>query len=109
MSSKPFVVLKPEGRLDANHAPDLEKQLQEALGDPSVPCRMLIDMSDARYISSHGLRLLLATLKQAEQSGGSMALCCLNARVSEIMSMAGLDRVFHIYATRGEAERALTQ
>jgi anti-anti-sigma factor len=48
----------------------------------------------------------LGALKQARQFGGDLKICCLNKRVMEIFSTAGLDHIFEIYATRADAERA---
>lgn len=69
----------------------------------------MVDMTEARYVSSDGLRVLMRASKAIKQNGGSMVLCCLTPRLSEIISMAGLDHILEIHATRTAAQRALEQ
>ncbi len=104
MSTAEFTVVRPRGRLDAGGAPALERELRQHL---TLGRRhLLVDLSDTSYISSNGLRVLLAALKTARQNGGALKLCCLSARLVEIFEMVGFDQVFDIYETRDAAERA---
>jgi anti-sigma B factor antagonist len=104
MSMAELNIVRPQGRLDAAGAPALDRELRQhlALGHR----QLLVDLSDTHYISSNGLRVLLAALKAARQNGGALRLCCLSARLAEIFEMAGFDQVFEIYETRAAAERA---
>ncbi len=70
---------------------------------------MVVDLKDTRYISSSGLRTLLAAARAAKRHGGALCLCCLSPRVQEIFEMAGFDRVFQIYATYAQAEKSMSQ
>ena len=97
-------VISPAGRLDAAHAPEFEQQLREQLSQGHN--NLLIDLASTTYISSNGLRILLATLKSARQSGGMLRLCCLSGRLKEIFEMVGFDQVFELYPDRAAAERA---
>jgi anti-sigma B factor antagonist len=107
MSDAEIAVVRPQGRLDAAGSPALDRELQQRL---SLGRRyLLVDLSDTSYISSNGLRVLLAALKGARQNGGALRLCCLSARLAEIFEMAGFDQVFDIYATRAAAERAFEE
>jgi anti-sigma B factor antagonist len=104
MSTTEITVVRPQGRLDAAGSPALDRELRQhlALGRR----HLLVDLSDTSYISSNGLRALLAALKAARQGGGTLKLCCLSARLEEIFEMAGFDQVFDIYETRAAAEGA---
>ncbi len=102
MNVTEIAVIKPSGRLDAAGAPGLESELQRRIADGQN--RLVVDLSRVSYISSNGLRALLAALKAAQRNGGSLKLCCLNARLSEIFEMVGFDRVFEIYTNLGDAE-----
>jgi anti-sigma B factor antagonist len=104
MTTTEITVVRPRGRLDAAGAPALDRELRQhlALGRRGL----VVDLSDASYISSNGLRVLLAAVKAARQSGGALRLCCLSARLAEIFEMAGFDQVFDIYETRAAAEHA---
>jgi len=96
------IVITPQGRLDAARVRPLETELKQHLADGHV--HLLIDLHDTRYISSNGLRVLLAVHKHAHQQGGALKLCGLDARLTEIFEMSGFDRVFGIFPTREQAE-----
>jgi anti-sigma B factor antagonist len=92
------------GRLDQNITPALEEALNELLHAGSN--RLIIDLSEATYINSGGLRCLVAAWRKARQQGGDVYLCGLRARVAEVFSMVGFDKVFSVYPTRREAASA---
>ena len=54
------LTVKVSGRLDVLTAPDLEKELQSSLDGVKA---LVFDLSDLTYISSAGIRVLLATQK----------------------------------------------
>lgn len=98
-------LVQPQGRLDALGARNLWTELEPL--SRQVDTLILVDMTETRYISSDGLRVLMRGSKAARQHGGKVVLCCLNPRISEIIAMAGLDHVLEIYPNRTAAERAL--
>lgn len=100
-----ILIVQPQGRLDALGARSLWTEL-EALTRPEK-VRVLVDMSDTKYVSSDGLRVLMRASKAAHQGGGKLVLCNLSARLTDIVTMAGLDHVLEIYPTRTAAQRAL--
>jgi anti-anti-sigma factor len=104
MSDKRILTIAPRGRLDAAGALPLETELKQHIAEGQV--HLLIDLAETRYVSSNGMRVLLAVLKQAKRRGGALKLCRLNARVHEIFEMAGFDRVFEIFETREQAEKS---
>lgn len=99
------LLAQPQGRLDALGARSLWTEL-EALTQPEHVL-VLVDMSETRYISSDGLRVLMRACKAAHHGGGKLVLCCLSERITEIVNMAGLDHVLEIYPTRAAAQAAL--
>ncbi len=107
MTAKEFVVLAPEGRLDAAGVRPFEEEWKRHMAAGET--RILIDLNETRYISSSGLRSLLAAARTAKKYDGSVALCCLSPRLVEIFEMAGFDRVFQIFPSREQAEQALSQ
>ena len=74
-----------EGRLDTTTAPDLEKLLQESL--PGVT-ELVLDFAKLDYISSAGLRVLLAAQKIMSKQG-SMKLQHVNESIMEILEVTG--------------------
>jgi anti-sigma B factor antagonist len=100
-------VVQPQGRLDALGARSLWTELEPLTREEHV--HILVDMTETRYISSDGLRVLMRASKNTKNNGGKLVLCCLTARIEEIISMAGLDHILEIHPTRTAAERALVE
>ncbi|MBI5034604.1 MAG: STAS domain-containing protein [Chloroflexi bacterium] len=107
MNDNMITVLTPRGRLDADGSRPFQTELQDHIANGRV--HLLVDLQETRYISSNGLRVLLAAQKQAQKQGGAIKLCALSPRLVEIFEMAGFDRVFEIFATREDAQRAMNQ
>lgn len=63
----------------------------------------MLDLLDTEYLSSAGLRVLVAMSKAAKQGGGELKLAQLAQRVREVLDLAGLTPVFHIYEDVVEA------
>ncbi len=74
-----------EGRLDTTTAPMLEKVLKEAL--PGVS-DLTLDFADLEYISSAGLRVLLAAQKTMNRQG-SMKIVHVCDTIKEIFEVTG--------------------
>ncbi len=94
-------VVHVAGRIDTAAAPGLEQELNRLIGEGIR--RVILDFSDVPYISSGGLRVLLATAKKLRGNGDSFALCALNPEVTKIMTLAGFTTIFTIYLSEGEA------
>ena len=74
-----------EGRLDTTTAPELEASLKEDLENVTD---LVIDLSDLEYISSAGLRVLLAAQKTMMKQG-KMVVTHPNEVISEIFEVTG--------------------
>lgn len=73
-----------KGRLDTSTAPKLE----EALGALEGVEALKFDFSDLEYLSSAGLRALLAAQKTMNKQG-NMVLCNVNEDVMEVFEITG--------------------
>ena len=100
-----IIEFKPRGRLDALGARALWSELEPLTRVPQT--RVLVDLSETRYSSSEGLRVLIRASRSMQQRGGKLVLCCAGARLLEIISMAGLDRILEIHPTAADARAAL--
>ena len=98
-------IVQPRGRLDALGARGLWTEFEPLTQAHALD--VLVDMSETRYISSDGLRVLMRASKAIKGNGGKMVLCCLSPRLTEIVTMAGLDYVLEIHPNRTTAQRAL--
>ncbi len=56
-------------------------------------------------MSSAGLREIVSALKKVKRNSppGDLRIAQPSDRVREVLEMAGLDTIFHIYDTQGEA------
>lgn len=94
-------ILALSGRLDTETAADVELALQDLLG--AGERQFLIDLSGIGYVSSAGLRVLLALAKQLDGGKGSLRLCGLNASVAQVFEVAGFSKLFAIFSDRAAA------
>lgn len=94
-SMKRVDLITVNGRVDSSTAPDLEQVLEERTGEGRY--NLVLDMSDVDYLSSAGLRALVATLRACKKRGGDVRIANPSERVSEVMSLAGLDALFEMY------------
>lgn len=82
------------GRLDAQTTPKLEDVLKTQM---SIGTRFIaLDLSSIEYISSSGLRVLLATLKLVKANQGSMVLIKPASIVNEVLETSGFTRIFMV-------------
>lgn len=74
------------GRLDTSTSPDLEKELSTRLDGIQS---LIYDFKDLDYISSAGLRVVLAKQKTMNKNG-SMKLINVNESIMEILEVTGM-------------------
>ncbi len=86
------LTIKLSGRLDTTTSPQLEKETQTSLNGVS---ELIFDMNDLEYVSSAGLRVLLAAQKIMNKQG-KMAVCGVNEIIMEIFSVTGFSEVLSI-------------
>ncbi|MBQ2063029.1 MAG: STAS domain-containing protein [Firmicutes bacterium] len=88
--SKLTVAVK--GRLDTTTAPELEEALSAELEGTK---ELELDFSELEYISSAGLRVLLATQKKM-QGQGTMTVTGVNDIVMEVFEVTGFCDILNI-------------
>ena len=74
-----------EGRLDTSTAPNLEAELKSSLTDVA---ELILDFNKLEYISSAGLRVVLAAQKTMSKQG-EMKLVGVNDEVMEVFEITG--------------------
>ena len=79
------LTLKIEGRLDTTTAPVLEQTIQE---EADAVKDLILDREKLNYISSAGLRVLLATQKKMNKIG-TLRLINVCDAVMEVFEMTG--------------------
>ena len=82
-----------EGRLDTITAPELEEDLQTSLEGITA---LTFDLEKLDYISSAGLRVLLATQKKMNACEGTMKVINVNEVIMEIFDVTGFAEILTI-------------
>ena len=78
-------ILEVVGRLDTITAPQLEKTINDDLGDTK---NLVLNIGGVEYISSAGLRVLLGAQKKMQKLG-SIKLIKVRKEVMEVFEMTG--------------------
>ena len=86
------LTVKLEGRLDTMTAPELEKSLADSLDGIT---ELTFDMEGLEYISSAGLRVLLATQKTMNKQG-EMKVAHVQEMVMEVFEVTGFNDILTI-------------
>lgn len=94
-------IVSLSGRLDAYSANELEKKLGSLIEAAQV--RLAVNLEQVEYISSSGLRVLLAALKKVRKQQGDIKLACLQPYVKEVFDIAGFTQLFNILDTEEAA------
>lgn len=92
---KDFLVLQVEGRLDIATSPEFEKNCAAVIEQGHK--QIILDFANLEYISSAGLRSILATAKKLKSGGGSLCLCALTGLVKEVFDLSGFDNFLPVY------------
>ena len=85
-------IIEIVGRLDTTTAPSLEKTINEDIVGTK---NLVLDLKGLEYISSAGLRVLLATQKKMQQIG-SMKLINVSLTVMDVFEITGFADILTI-------------
>lgn len=95
------LVLRFFGRLDALSTPDAEKKVFQLIDQGNA--KILMDFTSVDYISSAGMRMLLAVTKKLKALSGRLVLCSITTNVMDVFKMSGFDHVLDLTASETEA------
>lgn len=87
------LIVTLEGELNTLTAPDLNNLLEKEL--PGIEL-LTLDFSGCDYVSSAGIRVLLATFKQMKAEQGKMNLINVGENFMDVLENTGLDAVFDV-------------
>lgn len=98
------VVLRLDGRMDAENASQFEQQCQSCIAEGFT--KLVIDLGDLKYVSSLGLRSFVVVAKKLREKGGDLSLCRLTGLVRQVFEITRLDQVL---PPHDSVESALTE
>jgi anti-sigma B factor antagonist len=97
-------VLEVGGEIDLSTAPPLRGTVERLLQDGARA--IVADLQDVSFMDSSGLSVLVASMRQTNEAGGRFAVVCTNESILKVFSVTGLDRLFTLVSSVGEATRA---
>ena len=93
-------LVKVSGRIDSSNASQFDNVLKEIV---SRKHNVVLEMSGVDYISSAGLRAMIALLRECKKHKGDVRLANPSERVVEVLALAGLDSLFEVYDSEAAA------
>lgn len=82
-----------DGRIDTISAIELEEEINTEMGNFDS---LIMDLGDLEYISSAGLRILIATQKKLKSEDIPFVIKNVNDAVKEIFKMSGFIKILNI-------------
>ena len=94
-------VIAVHGQADLHTASDLRSAISEAIDRGAV--HLVVDLSEATFIDSMTLGVLLGAVKRLRPSGGAVSVVCTDPHIRRIFEITLLDRIFTLYPDRQAA------
>lgn len=95
------VLVRVRGPLDLHNAPGFLQQIRRHM---SAGKRLVVDLRDAPYVDSTGIRTLLQMQKDLEGTRGDLRLVVApGGRVARVIKLLQLDSHFHLYPSAADA------
>ncbi len=87
------LTLSVKGRIDTITSEDLEKEINDEMGNFES---LILDFTDLEFISSAGLRVLIATQKKLKPENIPFVIKNVDDSIKEIFRMSGFDKILKI-------------
>jgi len=98
---KQLAIVAIIGGVDALTSGEVNSFLSQQIEDGKN--RILVDLSQVDFMSSAGLRAILAAFKESRQQGGDLSLAGAQPGVEKILKMSGFTNILKTYPTVAEA------
>ena len=95
------VLLAIHGDADMRIAPELNNRLGEVIDDG--PVAVVLDLTNATFLDSTALGILLGAMKRLRSSGGGFRVVAPRSEIRRIFEITLLDRVFELDLSRRDA------
>jgi anti-anti-sigma factor len=101
-----FVTIRPAGSLDSNTYTKLEEHI--AAITKSKPGALVLDLKDLSYISSAGVRVVIAAQKTMKAARGGFAIVHLQPQIRKVFEIIMALPSPNIFESVDELDRYLT-
>ena len=103
-SEKDLPIIGLEGEVDVYTAPQLKQQMIVLLEKGAR--EIVVDLTKVDYLDSTALGVLIGGLKRLREVEGNLMLICPSARIRRVFEITGLDKIFDIHNSEGDARNA---
>ena len=88
-----ILTVKPEGRIDTKTSPILESDIQKYIDSTD---NIILDFTNVEYISSGGMRVLLALHKRLKKKGGTLKVINVKDSIYDIFKLVGFHSMVEV-------------
>lgn len=88
-------------RVDGVTSPELESYLTDLAKESTS--NIILDLSELKYISSAGLRVVLSTVKRLKTQKRELFLSGLTGSVKDVFQLSGFNAILKIFDTTTQA------
>ena len=100
-----ILLLKIQGNLEIKLSMELEEVINRQIAEGEK--RIVVDLGEVKYLSSSGIRVFVATLRQLDEKGGRLALANLSENARKTLKIVEVMSVFSIFRSVEDALKAL--
>ena len=93
--------------IDRNQATAMLSEIEEAINKNEI--KLLLNLSELKYLNSSGLNVLINILTKARKAGGDVAICCVTKKVNELFVITKLNSVFNVCDSTDKAVQILSK
>lgn len=93
----------PVEELDASNSGEFKRDIAPVLQSQN---KLVLDLSQLRFVDSSGLGAMLSCLRQLSSQGGDLKLSGMSKPVRALFELVRMHRIFDIYGTKEEAVHA---
>ena len=94
-------IITISGKFDATTVKDVEAYINGVVD--AEHSQVVLDLGDVSYLSSAGIRAMLATMQNARRDGGDLRLAKTTGNILRVITTAGFPKIMKLYDTLDEA------
>jgi anti-sigma B factor antagonist len=98
-------IISVGGEVDLHAAPDLKERIVGLIEEGKR--QLVVDLTDATFIDSTAIGILVGARNRLLESGGSLEVACSHKNVLKVFEITGLERVLSLHLERSDAVSAL--
>src|SRR5262245_37627475 len=101
-----FVTIRPAGSLDSNTYTDLQEHITAVT--QRKPSALVLDLKDLTYISSAGVRVVIAAQKAMKAAGGGVAIVQQQPQIHKVFEIIMALPSPNVFESVADLDRYLT-